>query len=174
MLAGKVFLDASVLNLIIDYAEEIFDGYSEIDGVNDRLQSDIYAMYQILMLGQRNGLDVIISPTTFDEILNTKDEAKREKLYQYCSELWQYFHELMAQEVAISEIEIKLIKEYLDAKCFSLLPGENDKRLIIEALFYKCEYFCTRDWKTILKHRDKLGKIPIKFITPSEWFEIPK
>jgi hypothetical protein len=95
MLAGRVFLDTSVLNLIIDYREAIFDGYSAIEGVSDRSQNDIYAIYQILMIGQRSGLNVVISPMTFEEVLATSDEGKRLDLQQYCSELWNYFHEFI-------------------------------------------------------------------------------
>lgn len=159
--------------MIIDHREVIFDGYGITEGITDRLQEDIYAMYHILALGQRSGLNAVISPMTFEEIMATTDEGKRDELLAYCGELWTYLHEF-TPEVEIPNMEAHLTKEYLENKCFSLLPGESDKKLIIEALYYKCDYFCTRDWNTILKHRDKLKDIPIKFIRPCEWLEMPK
>lgn len=172
MLTGRVFLDTSIVNLIIDHREVIFDGYSVTEGITNRLQEDVYAMYHILALGQRSGLNVVISPMTFEEIMATMDKGKRNELAAYCSELRAYFHEFIP-EVSIPATEAHLIKEFLETKCFSLLQGENDKKLVIEALYYKCDYFCTRDWNTILKHRGKLKDIPIKFIRPCEWLEMP-
>jgi len=65
-------------------------------------------------------------------------------------------------------VSISYFEEYLLDKGLDKLIGPNDRKLVIEALCYKCDVFCTRDLKTILSQRTYLSKIfPLQILTPS-------
>ena len=53
-----------------------------------------------------------------------------------------------------------------------VLPDFSDRVLLIDAAVYRCDCFCTRDWATVLKHRDNLKSIGIPIVTPSEWWNM--
>ena len=53
----------------------------------------------------------------------------------------------------------------------ALLPDVADRVLICDALVYRCDLFCTKDWGTILKYRTELEGLPIEIVTPTEWWE---
>jgi hypothetical protein len=36
---------------------------------------------------------------------------------------------------------------------------------------YRCDLFCTRDFRTILKHRGDLSGLPVQIVTPAEWWK---
>jgi hypothetical protein len=59
--------------------------------------------------------------------------------------------------------------ELLASGALDILPDLEDRSLVCDAIVYRCDCFCTRDWKTILKHRDELKGLPIEIVTPTEW-----
>ncbi len=138
--------------------------------INERKYDDIRGLTQIFYYADHNAIEMVISKTTFNEIQATSNKAKRGKLLNYCSELWNYFHILIENDFTNPGLEVKYYEEFLSDKGLSHLSDINDRRLIIEALFYKCDVFCTRDYKTILRHRLSLQKhIPLEILTPVEW-----
>jgi hypothetical protein len=58
----------------------------------------------------------------------------------------------------------------LSSGILDVLPDAADRVLICDAVVYNCDAFCTRDWRTILKHRDLLKDLPLKILTPAEWW----
>lgn len=169
-LPRRIFLDTSVVNFIVNNGEYLFDNVPIPDHVNDRTYNDIIAIAQIFYFADHNAIEMIISNTTFKEVEATTDDEKRQKLIDYCSALWEYYHELIGSDYTIPGVEVKYYEEYLIDKGLNFIEGANDRRLIIEALFYKCDIFCTRDYYTILKYREHLQKnIPIQILTPLEW-----
>lgn len=58
----------------------------------------------------------------------------------------------------------------LSSGILDVLPDVADRVLLTDAIVYRCDCFCTFDKRTVLKHRDKLGKLPIQILTPSEWW----
>lgn len=169
-LPQRIFLDTSVINFIVDYSEHIFDRAKINQNTSSRIFDDIQALMYIFQISNHNAIEMIISRTTLQEIQATTDSFKRDKLELYCNELWDYFHFLIDGDFRTPGIEVKYYEEFLMEKGLNTLIDPNDRKLVIEALFYKCDIFCTRDWKTILKHRLRLkNKIPLEIITPIEW-----
>lgn len=169
-LPQRIFLDTSVINFIVDHSDCIFNGDEISESINDRTYDDICAMMRIFHYADHNAIEMIISKTTFQEINATADPEKKERLKTYCNELWQYFNSLIEDDFTVPGVEVKYYEEYLFDKGLGQLSDPNDRKLIIEALFYKCDIFCTRDWKTILKHRQLLKqKVPLEILTPIEW-----
>lgn len=148
-LPRRIFLDTSVVNFIVDNSEYLFDNVAIPESINNRTCQDISAIAQIFYYANHNGIEMVISKTTFKEIEATTDENKRKKLIDYCSDLWEYFHELIGDDYLVPGVEVKYYEEYLIDKGLSFIDGLTDRRLIIEALFYKCDIFCTRDYYTI-------------------------
>ena len=168
----RIFLDTTVVNFIIDYSEIIFDGVDFDENLSNRIIDDLSAIMQIFQYANRNAIEVVVSKTTFSEVRATKDRAKRERLESYCTELSQYFQYIVEDNFSPTPFELRYTEEYLNERGFSKLPDLNDRRLIVEALFYRCNIFCTRDWRTILAKRKIIKNIiPLWILTPTEWYE---
>ncbi len=115
-----------------------------------------------------------ISPSTYKEVMETKDLSKKYCLNKWFSEVWNYWVETIKGNNDLpSFIEAEAMKiQLLSSGLLNTLPDRNDRILICEAIVYKCDCFCTRDWKTILRKREYLKNLPIKIITPSEWWRL--
>ncbi|MCC7159524.1 MAG: hypothetical protein IT281_08300 [Ignavibacteria bacterium] len=106
------------------------------------------------------------------KLMRQKIIIKRKQLKAYCNEISQYFHYLVDGDFAKPDILTKHTEEYLLERGLDKLVDPNDRSLIVEALFYKCDVFCTRDWRTILSQRKALREIlPLQILTPIEWCE---
>lgn len=169
---GRVFLDTNVLNFILHYGEQIHDGAEPPTDTSDRVRDDIDALYNIFLTGRRASWQLAISPYTYSELIRTRAFAHRRQLT-----LW--FEDLSASWISIihenddlpSFIEGEDTRVHLlSSPAFNCLPDISDRALICDAIVYRCELFCTRDWSTILKHRSKLKELPIEIVTPAEWW----
>ena len=169
-LPQRIFLDTSVVNFIVDYSEYIFDRVNVPDNINERIFNDINAIKIIYYYADHNPIEMIVSQTTLQEISATEDAAKKQKLVNYYDELCVHFHYLI-DDLEMPGIQTKYYEEYLWDKGLKHLHDAGDRRLIAEAIMCNCDIFCTRDWKTILKHRLLLKeKIPLEILTPMEWY----
>jgi len=171
-LPNRIFLDTSVINLIVEYSDVIFDGAYLDENLNNRIYYDLLGIIRIFHYANHNAIEMAVSKTTFNEISATKDNIKRKQLETYCNEISQYFHYLVDDDYTKPSVLAKYTEEYLLERGLDKLIDPNDRRLIVEALFYKCDVFCTRDWRTILSQRKALRDvIPLQILTPLEWCE---
>ncbi len=171
-LPGRVFLDTCVVNFLLEFSEQIHDG-AGLPPVSKREAADIKALRSLWVVGQRAMWQLAISPYTYSEIARTKDMEKLQELHMWFQKLWQYWRSTIEQDdnlpsfIEAEDIRVHtLIDVYL-----SCLPDVADRVLICDALVYRCDLFCTRDWTTVLKHRSELRELPIEIVTPSEWWE---
>lgn len=154
---------------MIDYRENIFDGVPIVES-NQRVYADIRSIAQIHYYADHNAIEMAISRTTFSEVTATSNTEKRAALLNYCGDLKRYFHDLIGDDYTFPGYNTKYFLEYLSNRGLEHLPDPNDRLLMVEALFYKCDIFCTRDYRAILKYRTLLKKaIPMKILTPFEW-----
>jgi hypothetical protein len=170
----RVFLDTSVLNFIFDYGEYIFDGLIPQESFKSHIIEDINALHNIFLTGKRASWQIAISHLTFEEISKTRCLDKRYHLKSWFYEVWSYWSEIYnnSKEELTYKDELYL-KEYLLSKdFFKYFPDKEDRELICDAILFRCNYFCTRDWKSILKYRNKLESLPINIVTPMEWWRI--
>ncbi len=171
-LPGRVFLDTCVVNFILDYGEQIHEGIPPPLEVNDRVAQDIDALYNLFIVGQRAMWQFAISPHTYQEILGTQDSKRRHQLESWFSELWQYWRDIIHQNydlptfIKAEDTRVQL----LSSAALTLLPDFGDRVLVCDAVVYRCDLFCTRDWSTILKHRTRLKDLPLEIVTPKEWW----
>ena len=108
------------------------------------------------------------------EITNTSDSVRLHYLKEWFAEVWNYWLDTLKYDNDLpSYADRDNAKTYLIASgILDVLPDLNDRLLICDAISYKCDCFCTRDYKTIIKHRGSLTKLPIKILTPNEWWKL--
>jgi hypothetical protein len=163
----NVFLDTSVVNFILDHEEEIHDGAPIRQDASPWVRRDIVALAGIWLTGQRASWRLTISPSTIAEIQDTRNAQRLQVLLGWASELWTYSEECASG----SEQREKILFGPTLMTALALLPDPADRQLVREAIAAGCDAFCTRDWRTILRHRESLRSVPLSFLSPHEWWQ---
>ena len=168
---GRVFLDTCVVNFILDHGQQIHDG-AAVPELSLRDSADVEALRNLFLIGQRALWQLVVSPHTYFEIACTRDNARLSDLHVWFQELLQYWRSAIASNEDLpSFIESEDIRvQTLVSGYLTCLPDIGDRILLCDAIVYRCDLFCTRDWSTILKHRSELVGLPIEIVTPSEWW----
>ena len=169
---GRIFLDTCVVNFVLDYGEQIHDGTPAPADAGERVVRDIEALRNIWLVGQRAAWQLAISPHTYQEIAATLDPPRRHQLEPWFADLWQYWLNIIHENDDLpSFVEAEDTRVgVLTSGRLDVLPDIADRVLLCDAIVYRCELFCTRDWRTILKHRDDLKGLPLGIVTPAEWW----
>ena len=169
---GRIFLDTCVVNFMLDHGEQIHDGAPAPVDTGERIIRDIEAMYNIMFVGQRAMWQLAISPHTYQEIAATQDRRRRHQLETWFADLWQYWLDVIHENADLpSFVEAEGTRpRVLASGSLDVLPDMADRVLVYDAIVYRCELFCTRDWTTVLKHRADLKGLPLDIVTPGEWW----
>jgi hypothetical protein len=172
----RVFLDTSSLNFILEYGEYIHDAVSPPATLSRWVIDDIDAFYNIFLIGERASWQLAISPLTYKEVITNNESTKRHHLEKWFTDVWDYWLSILEGDndlPSFAEAECTKI-ELLSSGILDILDDVEDRMLICDAIVYRCDCFCTTDWRTILKHRDHLKSLPIKIITPIEWWSFTR
>lgn len=171
---GRIFLDTSSLNFILEYGDCIFDGMTPPEALSKRIIEDIGAFYNLFLTGKRATWQLAISPFTYKEVISTQDTTKKYYLENWFMDVWDYWLNILEENNDLpSFIEAEHTKvKLLSSGVLDVLPDIEDRLLISDAIVYRCDCFCTRDWQTILKHRYHLASLLIRIITPTEWWSL--
>ncbi len=172
----RVFLDTNIVNLTLDYGEQIHEGIDIPSSVSTRLQNDIEALRAIFDTGSRAFWQLAISPITYREVTKTEDPKRTYALQKWFFEIWNYWQQFLhsAHDLpSFSEAEEERLS-LLSSGVLEVLPDMADRVLLTDAIVYRCNAFCTRDWSTILRHRRDLEELPLKILTPTEWWNLIK
>lgn len=171
---GRVFLDTCVVNFLLDHGQHIHDGVEPPVGLALRVRDDIEALRLIWVAGQRAQWQLAVSPYTYHEVLSTRSPERAGRLEGWFHDLWDYWREFLHSSQDLPSFaeaeEIRL--RYMGSAAFDILPDIADRFLICDALVYGCDAFCTRDWSTVLRFRDQLRMLPIRILTPTEWWQL--
>jgi len=162
-LPQRVFLDTNVVNLLVKQREQIFEQVPVPEGVNSKRALDIEALMHVFHVGARANWEILASRKTLDEINRTPDLQLRDDLLDYAVELV----EPLSDESAFAA---SLGRRLIDAPFTSSLPGRDDRELIGNAIGFGCDVFCTCDLRTIVRKRDHLHQLPLRVLTPREWW----
>ena len=170
---GRIFLDTCTLNFILDNGEAIFDGGSIPVTAPPRVQADIEALRCLFRTGQRASWQLVVSLFSYGEVIATREPARRKVLESWFFEVWHYWREAVQRQ-----LELPSLKEAEDIRVRILasglldgLPDLPDRILLGDAIAYRSDCFCTRDWTSVLKLRDRLPSLPIRILTPTEWWK---
>jgi hypothetical protein len=169
---GRAFLDTSVVNFILEFGDQIHDGAPNPEGLNTYQIEDIDALHNIFLTGRRADWQLAISPFTYYEIAHTSDPNKRMGLSRWFLEVWDHWIGIVENDdgfPTLIEAE-KLRRTLLTSNDFDELPDIHDRILLVDALVYRCDCFCTRDWNTMLRKRDRLIGVGMPVLRPSEWW----
>jgi hypothetical protein len=160
---GRVFLDTNIIDCLVKWPECIFEMEETPPEMEDRLRTDIESLMHVFHVGSRAYWDLVASELTLKELSATQDTALRDELLEY----------------GIGFVDGNENKRYASdltrrlrgSSFLASLPDGNDRDLIAHAIAFQCDAFCTRDRRTIHRKKDSLRALPLKILTPAEWWQ---
>lgn len=166
----RVFLDTNIVDCLVKWDECVFENIVPPDDIPGQLASDIASLRHIFAVGSRAQWDIIVSARTIGELSNTSDPSMRERLVNYGVELVGY-----GTANGTAEEDHRYARDFArrarDSSFLAALPHPEDRALLAEAVAFGCDVFCTRDLKSIHNKRDLLRQIPLRILTPGEWWQ---
>ena len=172
---GRVFFDTSVVNFTLDFGEQICDGAPWPLDLPARIEQDIDALHNIFLTGRRAMWQFVTSRHTYEEVMRTSNPQRQSELYWWFSKLWQYWQTIAdeASDLPSPEEAVDLHRRLFASGMLDILSEADDRALLCDAIACRCDAFCTRDWKTILRYRRELErKFQILILTPTEWWSL--
>ena len=177
----SIFLDTNVVQNLLSFGDVIYENAAlaesdnRLSGKGPRIRADVLALAELMALGRRGGLPIVISSNVCDELADTPSLAKRERLVFWGTELAFYSFgqlEVLAEGSKVPRpVDISGISERqrcFMAKLMSSLKDEGDRQLMIDALVLRCEVFLTMEYKTIWRVRDDIKRFGIRILRPVE------
>lgn len=161
----RVFLDTNVINVLVKYCEHVFDHAPIPADVDAMLTADIEALMHVFYVGARARWDILGSQKTLDELSRTRDTSLR-------GELLDYAFGIVNQDLDDDDrrYAADFGRRLIEAPFVAALPDAADRELIGNAIGFGCDVFCTRDRATIVKKRHLLREVPLRILTPAEWW----
>jgi hypothetical protein len=159
----RTFLDTNVVNLLVEQRERVFEQAAIPDGLDGTRALDIEALMHVFHVGARANWDIVASRKSLEEIGQTPDSGIRECLMNYAVELVDTIGEDSAFAASFG-------RRLVDTAFVAPLPDPADRELIGNAIGLGCDVFCTRDRRTIVRKREFLRHLPIRILTPAEWW----
>lgn len=168
---GRIFLDTSSVNFIFDHAEEIFENEEPLAAIRKRDRDDVTSFRELFRTGERAFWQLAVSPLVLDEIQKIPQRNRRDSVEHWFWQLWEYWTTIVDEQNLRLPIlgggsQTTLNEPY--PELFELLPDRNDRILIAHAIAYRCDCFCTRDYRTILKKRHELVSLRIRILSPTD------
>jgi hypothetical protein len=160
----RIFLDTSVLNLLAKYSQYIFENEPIEDNLSQNRAWDLEALMHIFAAGERCGWDILASGKALEEISRTPNASVRKALLDFAIQVVDEQHPDTAHATSLG-------RRLVDAPLASALPDKADRELIGNAIGFGCDVFCTSDRRTIVRKRDSLPQLPIRILTPIEWWK---
>jgi hypothetical protein len=162
---GRVFLDTVVINRLVKWGAHIFEQEElpELDDVT--LANDVEALSHIFFIGRRAHWELVASKKTLEELSNTPDTAFRSALLDY-----GFCFVGLHPESEDRRFAEDFSRRLTDSTLIAALPDRADRQLVGHAIGLGCDVFCTCDRKTVLRKRDKLRHLPLRFLSPTEWW----
>lgn len=159
----RVFLDTNVVNLLVKHSERVFEQVTIPDDLDHTTTLDTEALMHVFHVGARANWDILTSRKTLNEIGKTPDLDVRDELLDYAIQLMELPNEDSAFAASLG-------RRLVDAPFMSALPDLADRELIGNAIGFGCDVFCTCDRRTIVRKRESLRQLPLRILTPIEWW----
>lgn len=169
-LPKSIFLDTNVVNCLVKWGEEIFDFVPLPGDLPPALTSDIEAFRGIFSVCQRAKFTLLVSHKTMDELHNTPDKKLRKNLVAFGSEFLQ---RLSLASLGAGDIRHArdLARRLEGSGYLAPLRDAGDRELVAHAVAFGCDTFCTQDIRTIHRKQHRLTAVPLRFMTPTEWWD---
>jgi hypothetical protein len=159
----RVFLDTDVVNLLVKQSEQVFEQAPIPEQIDRTRAVDTEALMHVFHVGARANWDILASRKTLEEIGRTPDPDIRNDLLDYAALLVEQTSEDSAFAASFG-------RRLVDAPFVSALPDPGDRELIGNAIGFGCDAFCTCDRRTIIRKRERLRQLPLRILTPAEWW----
>ena len=176
-----IFLDTNIVQNLHSFGELVYDNHfspeieSKLTGKGSRFADDIRALADFMALGIRVGWPVAVSSGTLKELDATPQGTKRYALTTWGNELATYVasnfdHTHSGEEgPGYSEIShFTFIQRRRLSDFLKVMPQEEDRQLIIDAVECGCDIFLTMDYKTIWQHRNTIRRLGLEVMRPTE------
>lgn len=168
---GRIFLDTCSVNFIFDHAEEIFEGVEPLAAMSKRDRDDIMSFRGLFQTGSRASWQLAVSPLVYEEVQKIPQDCRRDSVERWFVQLCEYWMTIVdEQRLRLPNFGDKnqtmLCEPY--PQILNILPDRNDRILIAHALAYKCDCFCTRDYRTILRKKNELLPLRIRIMSPTD------
>lgn len=161
----RVFLDTNVINVLVKHGAHVFDHEPIPISTELTLALDIEALMHVFYVGAQADWSLLGSQKTIDELSRTRDGTLRDDLLEYA--LGIVNQDLNDEDRRFAE---DFGRRLIDAPFVAALPDLADRELIGNAIGFGCDAFCTRDRATIVSKRSHLKQIPLRIMTPAEWW----
>jgi hypothetical protein len=159
----RIFLDTNVVNLLVKRGPHIFEQEPLPATLDTTSAWDTKALMHVFQIGARATWDLVVSTKTIDEISRTRNASVREDLLAYAFEVVDTHSEDSAFAADFG-------RRLADAPLVAALPDRADRELLGNAIGLGCDVFCTSDRSTIVSKRDLLPQLPLRILTPVEWW----
>lgn len=159
----RIFLDTNVVNLLVKQSEQIFEQAPIPDDLDRTRALNIEALMHVFYVGARAEWDILASHKTLDEIEQTPDSDIRDDLLSYAVQLVELHNKDSAFAASFG-------RRLVDTSFVSALLDLADRELIGNAIGFGCDVFCTCDKRTIVRKRERLRQLPLRILTPAEWW----
>lgn len=164
---GRVFLDTNIIDCLVKWPKCIFEMEGTPPDMEDKLQTDIESLMHVFHVGSRASWDLVASELTLKELAATQDAVLREELLDYGIG----FVDLANNGNENKRYARGLARRLRGSNFLASLPDRNDRDLIAHAIAFQCDAFCTRDRRSIRRKRNSLRALPLKILTPAEWWQ---
>lgn len=161
----RVFLDTNVINVLVKHSPHVFEQEPIPPDTEPTLAIDIEALMHVFYVGTRANWDILSSQNTIDELSRTRDVALRGDLLEYA---------LGFINRGLDDEDRRFAADFgrrlISAPFVAALPDLADRELIGNAIGFGCDVFCTCDRATIVRKRGHLRQVPLRIVTPAEWW----
>ncbi|WP_347269999.1 hypothetical protein [Rhizorhabdus histidinilytica] len=160
---ARVFLDTNVVNALVKFSSTIFEQQSLPDGLHQTAARDVQALMHVFRIGSRAHWNLVASHKTLEEIDRTPVKPLRYILTDYAIQI-------VETGTPAARHANELARRITGSTFFNVLPDHADRELLAHAIGLNCDVFCTSDRSTIVRYRDRLPKLPLRIMTPIEWW----
>jgi hypothetical protein len=160
---ARVFLDTNVVNLIVKHAPVIFEMEPQDPSLPIGRRRDIEALTHVFAVGARACWELRVAAATLAEIDRTMHEQLRQDLAFYAMEMLEAGTDESAHGGDLG-------RRLADSTMLNCLPDRADRELLGNAIGLGCDAFVTADIRTIVSRRDALPDLPLRILTPIEWW----
>jgi len=166
-----VMLDTNVVECLVRYSHCIFEQQPAPIELDETRRRDIEALMHVFLVSSRAywSWDFCVSPITLEELERTNNRELRSELLEYGITFPSAGDNGgISPELAAAGDD--LARRVVDSSLFAALPDREDRMILAHAVAYGCDALCTRDRRTIVQKRDRLPKLPLRIMTPEEWW----
>jgi hypothetical protein len=161
----RVFLDTNVINVLVKHGTHVFEREPIPQNTESKLAIDIEALMHVFYVGTQADWGLFASEKVIEELSRTRQMGVRDDLIEYA---------LGFVNRDPSDEDRKFAADFgrrlIDTSFVAALPDVADRELIGNAIGFGCDAFCTRDRATIVSKRDRLRQVPLRIMTPAEWW----